>query len=342
MGFRFFRRLRLLPGLSLNLSKSGVSLSAGVPGARLTFGTSGVRATAGIPGTGLFYTEKLGTRQRSRRAAGRPGEGGAEPGAGSLDLSWFDRLVKPKSEEHWIDGLRALLEGRGPDARRHLEAARPGPDRDLMLGFLRLRAGDLAGAVTLLESAASAPRLGAALEELGLEVELLVPISEHASARVQPDRRGALLGLAEARQHGGDLDGAIAALDELAGLEPEDPALALSRAELLLERGAPGDLERVVELAAGVENETTVHAALLLYGGRALRRLGLTTGARDALTKALRRRKDRPPELLRDARHERALCYEALGQRSRARAEFERVYAEDPGHEDVAARLGLG
>ncbi len=82
--------------------------------------------------------------------------------------------------------------------------------------------------------------------------------------------------------------------------------------------------------------------ALLLHGGRALRLLGLPTGARDTLTKALRRRKGRPAELLRDARYERALCYEALGQRSRARQELERVYAEDPDHEDTAQRLGLG
>jgi tetratricopeptide (TPR) repeat protein len=343
MGFRFFRRVRLLPGLSLNLSKGGLSLSAGVPGARLTVGTSGVRATAGIPGTGLYYTEKLdGRAGGARRRRGRAPAAPSAPSRGPLDLSWFDRLIKPKSEERWIDGLRALLEGRGSDARRELEGARRGPDRDLLLAFLRLRDEDLGGAEALFESALRAPRLGAALAALGLEVELRVPISEHVSARVGPDRRGALIGLAEARQHAGDLDGAIAALDELAGLEPGDPALAVSRAELLLERAAPGDLEAVVALAAGVENESAVHAALLLHGGRALRLLGLPTGARDALTKALRRRKGRPAELLRDARYERALCYEALGQRSRARQELERVYAEDPDHEDTAQRLGLG
>jgi hypothetical protein len=57
MGFRFFKRVKILPGLTLNLSKTGASLSAGVRGAHVTVGSKGVRKTVGLPGTGLFYTE---------------------------------------------------------------------------------------------------------------------------------------------------------------------------------------------------------------------------------------------------------------------------------------------
>jgi Protein of unknown function (DUF4236) len=57
MGYvRLFRRVRVAPGLTLNLSKSGPSLSVGVRGAHVTVGRSGVRRTVGIPGTGVFYT----------------------------------------------------------------------------------------------------------------------------------------------------------------------------------------------------------------------------------------------------------------------------------------------
>lgn len=59
MGFRFHRSIRLLPGLRLNLSKSGVSASVGARGAWLTFGRRGTRATVGIPGTGISYAETL-------------------------------------------------------------------------------------------------------------------------------------------------------------------------------------------------------------------------------------------------------------------------------------------
>jgi hypothetical protein len=60
VGFRFYRRVRLFPGVSMNLSRSGPSLSLGVRGAHVTFGRRGVTKTVGIPGTGVFYTSRQG------------------------------------------------------------------------------------------------------------------------------------------------------------------------------------------------------------------------------------------------------------------------------------------
>jgi hypothetical protein len=67
MGFRFNRRIRILPGVRVNLSKSGVSTSIGGRGAWLTFGKRGTRATVGLPGTGISYTQTL--RQHSEHQA---------------------------------------------------------------------------------------------------------------------------------------------------------------------------------------------------------------------------------------------------------------------------------
>lgn len=60
MGLRFQKRLRLLPGVRLNLSKGGVSTSLGPRGADVNIGRDGVTANAGIPGTGLSYRQKVG------------------------------------------------------------------------------------------------------------------------------------------------------------------------------------------------------------------------------------------------------------------------------------------
>jgi len=60
MGFRFSRRVSILPGLKLNFSGSGVSLSAGIPGAHLNFGSHGTYASVGLPGTGLSYRQRVG------------------------------------------------------------------------------------------------------------------------------------------------------------------------------------------------------------------------------------------------------------------------------------------
>ena len=60
MGFRFQKRLSILPGVRINLSKGGLSTSLGPRGADINIGREGVTTSAGIPGTGLSYRSKLG------------------------------------------------------------------------------------------------------------------------------------------------------------------------------------------------------------------------------------------------------------------------------------------
>lgn len=59
MAFRFQRRIKIAPGLRLNISKGGVSVSAGPRGASVTAGKRGLFANAGLPGTGLSYRQRL-------------------------------------------------------------------------------------------------------------------------------------------------------------------------------------------------------------------------------------------------------------------------------------------
>jgi hypothetical protein len=57
MGFRFRRTLKIIPGVRLNLSLGGPSVSLGPRGLHYTVGMRGTRITAGIPGSGLFWTK---------------------------------------------------------------------------------------------------------------------------------------------------------------------------------------------------------------------------------------------------------------------------------------------
>lgn len=68
MGWRYYRRIRIAPGFTLNLSKRGMSVSAGICGAHITAGTRGSRETVGLPGTGISYTEHQGRRRRRPKA----------------------------------------------------------------------------------------------------------------------------------------------------------------------------------------------------------------------------------------------------------------------------------
>lgn len=55
MGWRFQKRKRLLPGLTLNLGKRSASVSVGPRGAKVSAGTRGLGATLSLLGTGLAY-----------------------------------------------------------------------------------------------------------------------------------------------------------------------------------------------------------------------------------------------------------------------------------------------
>jgi len=52
-------RMNLIPGLRLNMPRSGPSLCIGHCGAWFTIGPRGKRVTVGGLGTGLYYTEKI-------------------------------------------------------------------------------------------------------------------------------------------------------------------------------------------------------------------------------------------------------------------------------------------
>jgi hypothetical protein len=60
-GLRFQRRIRLPFGIRLNLSKSGIGVSAGVPGLRIGVNSKGRKySTIGAPGTGVSIRNYFG------------------------------------------------------------------------------------------------------------------------------------------------------------------------------------------------------------------------------------------------------------------------------------------
>lgn len=68
MGWRVRKSVNLGRGVRLNLSRSGIGVSAGVKGLRFSTGPRGSRITASIPGTGISYQSRLGGKKSRRRA----------------------------------------------------------------------------------------------------------------------------------------------------------------------------------------------------------------------------------------------------------------------------------
>jgi tetratricopeptide (TPR) repeat protein len=336
----------------LNLSKSGGSISAGPRGAKLTVGPRGVRTTVGIPGTGLYYTQSssLGGsgRKRSGSRAGTPSAPAVSPPPrpeARLTLGFFQRLTVPAEERELVDGLRELVAGNDDSALNHLRQAAHLADGAFAAGFLSLKKNDFDNAIAYFSSALSMDQdLGKYFNKYGLAFEAKLPITAEFAAIIGPNDRGVLLAMVEAFQREKKFNEALAGLRRLQALAPDDIVVTLSLAELLLDL-SPEDrksCQEIVALGEGVANDSELHAAFLLYKARALRHLGVLQAALDLLTDCLRRTKDRSEDLLRALRYERALTFEALGQPKKARAEFERLYADAPAYEDVAKRLGIG
>jgi len=263
-------------------------------------------------------------------------------GKDQLTSGFFEKLSPPSEQKALADGCQALASGDEDAAFGHLQQAVHLADGAFLAGFLALKKGKLAEATQYLTAAAGQEQeLGRYLSHYGIAATMSLAITEEVSAHVGPNIRGVLLALAEAYQAQDQKQDAVACLERLRQLEPGDVVVKLSLAELLLENNS-GNREtdqKVVRLIEGVENESPVHTALLLYKAKALHELNLLDAALEVLSDALKRKKDRSDELLHAVRYERALVYEGLGQNRRARTDLEKLYAEAPGYEDVAARL---
>ncbi|UPJ76832.1 DUF4236 domain-containing protein [Bradyrhizobium sp. 187] len=56
MSFRFRRSFKIVPGVRLNLSGSGASVTLGARGPHYTIGPRGTRTTIGLPGSGVSWS----------------------------------------------------------------------------------------------------------------------------------------------------------------------------------------------------------------------------------------------------------------------------------------------
>lgn len=65
MAWTFRRKIKVAPGVHINLSKSGVSTSIGPKGAKVTVGSNGTYLHTGIPGTGIYNRQKIGSAPKS-------------------------------------------------------------------------------------------------------------------------------------------------------------------------------------------------------------------------------------------------------------------------------------
>ena len=124
MAFRFRRTLKIVPGVRLNLSRSGPSVSFGPRGLHYTLGLKGARTTVGIPGSGLFWTEYQpyssgsppSSEQSPRLVPNRvPDSSASKENVASFESSTIEELVAGSTSE-----LAPILNAARRQIRFHL------------------------------------------------------------------------------------------------------------------------------------------------------------------------------------------------------------------------------
>jgi hypothetical protein len=70
--FRFHRSIKIMPGIRLNIGRTGTSLSVGGRGLTTNVSRRGVKNTVGLSGSGLSYSwqRRWNATPRAPRAAG--------------------------------------------------------------------------------------------------------------------------------------------------------------------------------------------------------------------------------------------------------------------------------
>ena len=115
MAWAFRRRIKVIPGVYINLSKSGISTSVGVRGASLTFRSDGVYRNLGLPGTGIYSREKIGAsrRQGASRRGGQLNDAPAlDPAEESPDYSFMSADPLEVTSEGLLGLQQAVIDAR--------------------------------------------------------------------------------------------------------------------------------------------------------------------------------------------------------------------------------------
>ncbi|MCA0354701.1 MAG: DUF4236 domain-containing protein [Chloroflexi bacterium] len=344
MGIRFGKRIKLGKYVSLNISKGGVSMSAGVKGARITTGRRGTYLTAGIPGSGISYQTKLGgsSAQRGSSAVAHRG-GSAMPQAARATPPVkppSPSFLAPKHEKEFYKALEDFRSGNRDAALNHfLQAADREPSAALLavaiMGTRDPRAVGLLERV-IMSDVQFPTELMAKYSVTSAKMTL--DITRFSDAQVPLDALGAALILAEAYQDQGRLDDAVGLLEEVDEIADE-PAVTLSLCELYAIRG---HWQGVIQAAQKMTVVDDITFEINYIYGLALQQQGLHEAALDVFTNALKKQKDQDPVLVLEMSYARAISYEATNKKAQARKEFEKIYAANTQFRDVPQRLGLG
>jgi tetratricopeptide (TPR) repeat protein len=290
MGFRLYKSVKLGKGVRLNLSKTGVGISAGVPGARYSVHSSGRTVkTVGVPGTGVYYRKdrySKGSRAATPRGTPAP-VAPAYPRAGTL---------APKAEKLFVQGVTAYMQGRYEQGLAALKdvslrdtvGAHVG--EEFFAGMCLVGLERIDEAVPYLETvlASDYPIPDPLMTKYHVGGDMEVGVTVAVSVTVPMSNLATALILAEVYQRTDQRQKAIGLLETLGAEAPGELVFALSLADLYFEGEQWDDVLRVTEGVTTNEDDVTLN--ILGFRACALNEKGLSEAALSLTKEAFGRR----------------------------------------------------
>jgi tetratricopeptide (TPR) repeat protein len=365
---QFRRRINIAPGVQLNLSKGGISVSVGPRGMRYTFGRGKSDVHIGLPGTGVYYRKHIdlpGMEDKEKEKASEEEKPTEKPAR------------KPRKARH-----NASQEPREQAVVQEIVPALPSDasptEADFREGALHFLQGDYLSAFNLFSTLDDDTYLAdellmtsltaSYLEEYDTAIDSLialleagheplpgdadslttrylpdttvqVPLTQFAQVDLPLNMTMAALLLAELLSAKGRYEEALDLIEGLFEASPGDPALLLSLADLYSQEHDFDKLHDVlVANQAHVNAEDDISLGLMYYWGVALA-VREMYDATDEVFKTAQRKAKHNDELMKLLMYAHADLYERTDRAADARKLFERVYAMEPTFYDVADRV---
>lgn len=328
MPLRFFSRKTLIPGVRLNMSRSGPSISIGPRGLSHTIGPRGRRTTVGLPGTGLHYSMQHGKSKKTAPSKPKPQASSIDPdlaqaetdrqflraviafqrGAGPEDLQVLDGMEA--ADAHWVLGMAAFRNMAWPKAERHLRSALRGRD------------------------------LGELCARNGVTMQMPIEITPEVTAHAEPTPFATQLALVEALQAQGKARDGLKILKTMNADVPDDFVVAMSLAEIAFEvdDGRTISMENLADILSRATPGPNLVWAAAFWEARARARSGEFERAL-GLYEVAKSDGGVPDDVRMLAWYEMALTYAEAGETIRCRQELSAIHAQDSSFLDVDARL---
>ena len=346
MGFRFYRRVKVLPGVYLNMGKQGASMSFGPRGLKTTIGSKGVRHSFGIPGTGLSYQtpyQKIGggsSRQNTRKKISSEEAAGisVQNDYQKLNLGFFAKLTCPKEEKELAQGVQSFLLQDYASAEKHLQQAHGYADGAFTLGCVYLNTGRFTEADRMFSQAEKTPeQIGVFFKKYNLDMTVHIEVSPFYDADFVPNALASYLAHVEVLQHLKRYSEACTLLLGLYKTLPQNLDVIISLADIVLEREPNNTqwMNAIVNMTKNLKNDSYAHSVLLLYKAEAFDNLGMSEAAIITLSSILKKKSGRPDMFLLEAQFQRGCLYFKVGKKSNALKDLSAVYAIDPSYANV-------